>query len=111
MNEAPPLHQALQTRPGRHPNTSHGNGLLRFPSLQTAGDILQTRLRLTEIAEKSRFFWVCPVCKLPGARHGHWLTPREAAEEAEAVWLAVSCSRIEEMLNQAGDLSAKVVVI
>ena len=37
-------------------------------------------------------------------------TPREAAQEADAVLLAVHWSRIEDVLNQAGDLSAKVVV-
>src|SRR5438132_6983739 len=37
-------------------------------------------------------------------------TPREAAEEADAVLLAVHWSRIEDVLNQAGDLSGKVIV-
>jgi 8-hydroxy-5-deazaflavin:NADPH oxidoreductase len=37
-------------------------------------------------------------------------TPREAAEEADAVLLAVHWSRTEDVLNQAGDLSGKVVV-
>src|SRR5438309_5713796 len=37
-------------------------------------------------------------------------TPREAAEEADAVLLAVHWSRIEEVLHQAGDLSGKVMV-
>ena len=37
-------------------------------------------------------------------------TPREAAQEADAVLLAVHWSRIEDVLNQAGDLSGKVVV-
>jgi 8-hydroxy-5-deazaflavin:NADPH oxidoreductase len=37
-------------------------------------------------------------------------TPREAAQEADAVLLAVHWSRIEDMLNQAGDLSGKVIV-
>jgi 8-hydroxy-5-deazaflavin:NADPH oxidoreductase len=41
------------------------------------------------------------------ARHG---TPREAAQEASAVLLAVHWSRIEDVLNQTGDLSGKVVV-
>jgi predicted dinucleotide-binding enzyme len=37
-------------------------------------------------------------------------TPREAAQEADAVLLAVHWSRIGDVLNQAGDLSGKVVV-
>jgi 8-hydroxy-5-deazaflavin:NADPH oxidoreductase len=37
-------------------------------------------------------------------------TPREAAQEAEAVLLAVHWSRIEDLLNQTGDLSGKVIV-
>jgi len=37
-------------------------------------------------------------------------TPREAAEEADAVLLAVHWSRIEDVLHQAGDLSGKVIV-
>ena len=37
-------------------------------------------------------------------------TPREAAQDAEAVLLAVHWSRIRDVLNQAGDLSNKVVV-
>jgi predicted dinucleotide-binding enzyme len=37
-------------------------------------------------------------------------TPREAAQEADAVLLAVHWSRIEDVLNQAGDLSGKVIV-
>src|SRR5438132_4518530 len=37
-------------------------------------------------------------------------TPREAAQEADALVLAVHWSRIEEVLNQAGDLSGKVIV-
>ena len=37
-------------------------------------------------------------------------TPREAAHEADAVLLAVHWSRIEDVLNQAGDLSGKVIV-
>src|SRR5881396_1343591 len=37
-------------------------------------------------------------------------TPREAAQDADAVLLAVHWSRIEDVLNQAGDLSGKVVV-
>src|SRR5713226_9273051 len=41
------------------------------------------------------------------ARHG---TPREAAQEADAVLLAVHWSRIDNVLNQTGDLSGKVVV-
>jgi predicted dinucleotide-binding enzyme len=41
------------------------------------------------------------------ARHG---TPREAAQGADAVLLAVHWSRIDDVLAQAGDLSGKVVV-
>jgi predicted dinucleotide-binding enzyme len=41
------------------------------------------------------------------ARHG---TPREAAQEADALLLAVHWSRMDDVLNQAGDLSGKVVV-
>jgi predicted dinucleotide-binding enzyme len=37
-------------------------------------------------------------------------TPREAAREADAVLLAVHWSRVEDVLDQAGDLSGKVVV-
>jgi len=42
-----------------------------------------------------------------GARAG---TPREAAQEADALLLAVHWSRFEDVLNQAGDLSGKVVL-
>jgi hypothetical protein len=37
-------------------------------------------------------------------------TPREAAQEADAVLLAVHWSRIDDVLKQAGDLSGKVIV-
>jgi predicted dinucleotide-binding enzyme len=37
-------------------------------------------------------------------------TPREAAQEADAVLLAVHWSRIEDVLNQTGDLSGKAIV-
>src|SRR5258707_14456068 len=37
-------------------------------------------------------------------------TPRDAAQEADAVLFAVHWSRIEDVLNQAGDLSGKVIV-
>jgi predicted dinucleotide-binding enzyme len=37
-------------------------------------------------------------------------TPREAAEEADALLFAVHWSRIEDVLGQAGELSGKVVV-
>jgi len=37
-------------------------------------------------------------------------TPAEAAQEADAVLLAVHWLRIEDVLNQAGDLSGKVIV-
>lgn len=41
------------------------------------------------------------------ARHG---TPREAAQDADAVLVAVHWSRIGDVLEQAGDLSGTVVV-
>ena len=37
-------------------------------------------------------------------------TPREAAQEADAVLLAVHWSRIDDVLSQTGDLSGKVIV-
>src|SRR5256886_3300301 len=37
-------------------------------------------------------------------------TPREAAEKADALLLAVHWSRVEDVLKQAGDLSGKVIV-
>src|SRR5437667_8566494 len=37
-------------------------------------------------------------------------TPREAAQDADALLLAVHWSRVEEALKQAGDLSGKVIV-
>jgi predicted dinucleotide-binding enzyme len=37
-------------------------------------------------------------------------TPPEAAQEADALLLAVHWSRIEDVLNQTGDLSGKVIV-
>jgi len=37
-------------------------------------------------------------------------TPCDAAQEADAVLLAVHWSRIDDVLNQTGDLSAKVIV-
>ena len=37
-------------------------------------------------------------------------TPLEASQEADAVLLAVNWSRIEDVLNQTGDLSGKVIV-
>jgi 8-hydroxy-5-deazaflavin:NADPH oxidoreductase len=43
----------------------------------------------------------------PNARAG---TPREAVQAADAVLLAVHWSRIDDVLNQAGDLSGKVIV-
>ncbi len=42
-----------------------------------------------------------------GARAG---TPREAAQEADAILLAVHWSRMDDVLKQAGDLSGKVIV-
>jgi 8-hydroxy-5-deazaflavin:NADPH oxidoreductase len=44
---------------------------------------------------------------LGNARAG---APSEAAKEADALLLAVHWSRIEDVLNQAGDLSGKVIV-
>src|SRR5207302_11043906 len=41
------------------------------------------------------------------ARHG---ALREAAQEADAVLLAVHWSRVDDVLSQAGDLSGKVIV-
>jgi 8-hydroxy-5-deazaflavin:NADPH oxidoreductase len=41
------------------------------------------------------------------ARHG---TPREAAQEADAILLAVHWSRIDDVLKQTGDLAGKLVV-
>jgi 8-hydroxy-5-deazaflavin:NADPH oxidoreductase len=37
-------------------------------------------------------------------------TPREAAQDADAVLLAVHWSRVDDVLKQAGDLSGKVMV-
>src|SRR5437588_1452296 len=37
-------------------------------------------------------------------------TPKEAAQEADAVLLAVNWSRIQDVLRQAGDVSGKVVM-
>ena len=37
-------------------------------------------------------------------------TPNEAAKESDALLLAVHWSRIDDVLNQAGDLSGKVIV-
>jgi hypothetical protein len=37
-------------------------------------------------------------------------TPREAAQEADAVLLAVHWSRVDDVLDQAGDLSGRVIV-
>jgi 8-hydroxy-5-deazaflavin:NADPH oxidoreductase len=37
-------------------------------------------------------------------------TPGEAAQEADAVLLAVHWSRVDDVLNQTGDLSGKVIV-
>lgn len=42
-----------------------------------------------------------------GSRAG---TPREAAREADAVLVAVHWSRMDDVLNQAGDLSGKIAV-
>src|SRR5882724_5650246 len=43
----------------------------------------------------------------PNARAG---TPAEAAQNADALLLAVHWSRVDDVLNQAGDLSGKVLV-
>lgn len=40
----------------------------------------------------------------------HSGTPREAAQDAEALLLAVHWSRFDDVLKQAGDLSGKVIV-
>jgi 8-hydroxy-5-deazaflavin:NADPH oxidoreductase len=37
-------------------------------------------------------------------------TPHEATQEADAILLAVHWSRVDDLLNQAGDLSGKVIV-
>lgn len=37
-------------------------------------------------------------------------TPREAAQDADALLLAVHWSRVDDVLSQAGDLSGKVIV-
>jgi hypothetical protein len=37
-------------------------------------------------------------------------TPREAAQDADAILLAVHWSRVDDVLKQAGDLSGKVIV-
>src|SRR5271166_1319505 len=37
-------------------------------------------------------------------------TPREAAQQADALLLAVHWSRIDDVLDRAGDLSGKVIV-
>src|SRR2546427_8351968 len=37
-------------------------------------------------------------------------TPREAAQEADALLLAVHWSRVDDVLKQAGDVSGKVIV-
>jgi 8-hydroxy-5-deazaflavin:NADPH oxidoreductase len=37
-------------------------------------------------------------------------TPRDAAQEADAILLAVHWSRIQDVLNQIGDLSGKVIL-
>src|SRR5437763_2440270 len=37
-------------------------------------------------------------------------TPKEAAREADAILLAVHRSRVQDVLNQAGDLSGTVIM-
>jgi len=49
-------------------------------------------------------------CACDAGGHAHAGTPREAAQDADAVLLAVHWSRIEDVLKQAGDLSSKVIV-
>ncbi len=48
------------------------------------------------------------------ARDAHWNaragTPREAAQDADALLLAVHWSRIDDVLSQTGDLSGKIIV-
>ncbi len=50
--------------------------------------------------------------KLAREAHGNARagTPREAAQDADALLLAVHWSRIDDVLDQAGDLSGKVIV-
>src|SRR5206468_1090515 len=43
-------------------------------------------------------------------RNAYAGTPREAAQEADAVLLAVHWSRMNDVLKRAGDLSGKVIV-
>ncbi len=43
-------------------------------------------------------------------RHARAGTPREAAQDADALLLAVHWSRMDDVLNAAGDLSGKVIV-
>src|ERR1041385_8481411 len=42
--------------------------------------------------------------------HARAGTPREAAQEADALLLAVHWSRMDDVLSQAGDLSGKLIV-
>src|SRR6476659_207914 len=42
--------------------------------------------------------------------HARAATPREAAENADVVVLAVHWSRVDEVLEQAGDMQGKVLV-
>src|ERR1700739_388733 len=37
-------------------------------------------------------------------------TPREAAQQADAILLAVHWSRIDDVLNRAGDLTGRLIV-
>src|SRR3974390_2673734 len=50
--------------------------------------------------------------RLAGDAHGKARagTPAEAAKEADALLIAVHWSRIEDLLDQAGDLSGKVIL-
>ena len=38
-----------------------------------------------------------------------WRTPREAAQDADALLLAVHWSRVDDVLKQAGDLAGTVI--
>jgi len=48
--------------------------------------------------------------KLARDAKAKWGTPREAAQNAEAVLIAVHWSKIDDVLRQAGDLEGRVVV-
>jgi predicted dinucleotide-binding enzyme len=48
--------------------------------------------------------------RLARQAQGKASTPREAAEDADALLLAVHWSRVDDVLDQAGDLSGKAIV-